>query len=124
MFKRIVLVLIIVMSFTGISFANGHDPNLVYVCTANNINFYVDANDIECYDDYINCTVVAVMGNKDKSVISYINIYDTDKQVQWLGYVVMQISTGEVISVQPNIQPKEDYVPLSVFDRIAKTYRK
>ena len=121
MFKKFILVFVLVLSFSNVSFAEGKQ-DLIILGENNGIYYYAMKDNIKVYEDRIN--VVLLIKDTNKNLITMCGdiIWDKEYKYQIVKVVVLDMQ-GNVVDKSEYPLPINSYEKGTIFDNLAKFIR-
>ena len=121
MFKKFILVFVLVLSFSNVSFAEGKQ-DLIILGNNNGIYYYAVKDNIKVYEDRINVVILIKDTNKNLITMCGDIIWDKEYKYQVVKVVVLDMQ-GNVVDKSEYPLPINSYEKGTIFDNLTKFIR-
>ena len=122
MFKKFILVFVLLLSFSNVSFAEDNSNNLLFLGEGKGISYYAMIDSIKEYEDRINVVIIAKDVPSKKYTVFGTVIWDREMKYQVIKGVVMDLE-GNVITKIDCPLPMNSYEKGTIFDELSKYIR-
>ena len=119
MYKRILLVMVMVLALANISYAK--EPNMEYVGTIKNTDLYVERDNYVANANDLYCIVIIDNKGNGKSFAGLLRIFDKDMKYQVIQGALFD--KGKLVNEIDKPLTIENYYNGSGYDMIAKHIR-
>ena len=120
MLKKIILVFVLVLSFSNVSFAEGKQD--LIILGENNGIYYAMKDNIKVFEDRINVVILIKDTNKNLITMCGDVIWDKEYKYQVVKVVVLDMQ-GNVVDKSECPLPMNSYEKGTIFDNLAKFIR-
>ena len=121
MLKKIILVFVLVLSFSNVSFAEGKQ-DLIILGENNGIYYYAMKDNIKVFEDRINVVILIKDTNKNLITMCGDIIWDKEYKYQVVKVVVLDVQ-GNIVDKSECPLPINSYEKGTIFDNLAKFIR-